>query len=264
MNDLEKKKQTATDAEQAYNDMNYNDFKQGEEYKQLENQTRYQGEQAMKDTMGQASARTGGFANSYAISAAQQAQNAHMANLENAARALYDNQKQEKLEKMEVANAIYDRDKAQYEAEADKYKNNLYTDLSLMTDEELKNYSWSALNDAAEYGMTEDDFNRIKKTVTGEKAAAAAAAAAAAEAAENEKIANLPQISIEEQEYYATMMKEAKNPMQTAMMIATVTGNQNYAYELLYQYYPQYKYQTKQSKGEPASNGHNLDLKIKE
>ena len=257
MNDLEKKKQAATDAEQAYNDMNYNDFKQGEEYKQLENQTRYQGEQAMKDTMGQASARTGGYANSYAIHAGQQAQNSYMANLENAARALYDNQKQEKLEKMEVANAIYDRDKAQYDKNAEEYKNNLYTDLSLMTDEELENYSWSALNDAAEYGMTEEDFNRIKKTVTGEKAAAAAQA-------EKERIENLPQISQEDQEYYATMMDESTNPMQTAMMIATVTRNQDYAYELLYQFYPQYKYQTKQPESGSVSNGRRIDLKIKE
>lgn len=142
MNDLEKKKQTATDAEQAYNDMNYNNFKQGEEYKQLEDQARYQGNQAMKDTMGQAAARTGGYANSYAVSAGQQAQNSYMANLENAARALYDNQKQEKLEKMEVANAIYDRDKAQYEAEAqatetkkESLKNKL---LSAQTEEEMK------------------------------------------------------------------------------------------------------------------------------
>lgn len=167
MNDLEKKKQAATDAEQAYNDMNYNNFKQGNDYKQLENQTRYQGEQAMKDTMGQAAARTGGYANSYAVSAGQQAQNSYMANLENAARALYDNQKQEKLEKMEVANAIYDRDKAQYEAEADKYKNNLYTDLSLMTDEELEKASWANFqNKAGEFGFTEDDFNTAKKIAT--------------------------------------------------------------------------------------------------
>ena len=144
MNDLEKKKQAATDAEQAYNDMNYNNFKQGNDYKQLENQTRYQGNQAMKDTMGQAAARTGGYANSYAVSAGQQAQNSYMANLENAARALYDNQKQEKLEKMEVANAIYDRDKAQYEAEAqatetkkETLKNKL---LSAQTVEEMNAY----------------------------------------------------------------------------------------------------------------------------
>ena len=264
MNDLEKKKEDVIAAEQAYNDMNYNDFKQGEDYKQLENQARYQGEQAMKDTMGQAAARTGGYANSYAVSAGQQAQNSYMANLENAARALYDNQKQEKLEKMEVANAIYDRDKAQYDKNAEKYKNNLYTDLSLMTDEELENYSWSALNDAAAYGMTEDDFNRIKKTVTGEKAAAAAAAEAAAAQAEKEHIENLPQISQEDQKYYATMMAESTNPMQTAMMIATVTRNQDYAYELLYQYYPQYKYQTKQPESGTVSNGRRIDLKIKE
>ena len=39
---------------------------------------------------------------------------------------------QEKLEKMEVANAIYDRDKAQYDKNAEEYKNNLYTGQSLV------------------------------------------------------------------------------------------------------------------------------------
>lgn len=200
MNDLEKKKQTATDAEQAYNDMNYNDFKQGKEYKQLENQTRYQGEQAMKDTMGQASARTGGYANSYAVSAGQQAQNSYMANLENAARALYDNQKQEKLEKMEVANAIYDRaynekqdaDNKSKQELAD-YENDLYTDFSLMSDEELAKVDWNTYaSNAAALGMDQSGFERIKKLVTSDKAAAASEAASeAATTAETELLEEL-------------------------------------------------------------------------
>ena len=200
MNDLEKKKQAATDAEQDYLNTNYGDFKQGEEYKQLENQTRYQGEQAMKDTMGQASARTGGYANSYAIHAGQQAQNSYMANLENAARALYDNQKQEKLEKMEVANAIYDRaynekqdadNKAKQEL-AD-YENDLYTDFSLMSDEELAKVDWNTYaSNAAALGMDQSGFERIKKLVTSDKAAAASEAASeAATTAETELLEEL-------------------------------------------------------------------------
>lgn len=58
-------------------------------YQQYQTQYRREGERAMKDTLGQVSARTGGMASSYATSAAQQANNYYNAQLADRIPELY-------------------------------------------------------------------------------------------------------------------------------------------------------------------------------
>ena len=90
--------------------MNYSNFTNSGDYADLAKRYRQQGQQAMKDTLGQVSARTGGYASSYATQAAQQSYNGYMEKLEDAARSLYDSQRQEKLDAFNVANSLYQQE----------------------------------------------------------------------------------------------------------------------------------------------------------
>ena len=58
-------------------------------YQQYKNQAMMQGQQAMMDTMGQAAALTGGYGNSYAQTAGQQAYNSHLQQLNDKIPELY-------------------------------------------------------------------------------------------------------------------------------------------------------------------------------
>ena len=233
------------DAVKDFNGMNYEDFTEGSDYASLAKRYNNMGKQAMKDTMGQASARTGGYANSYAVQAGQQAQNSFMEKLEDAARGLYDSQRQEKLDKVNMANAMYDRaygEKQDYIAnqqwqdtfdyqkrqdEEQRFKaakedglNNLYTDLSLLSDDDFKGAVWDNYRESFEdAGLTEEDFNRYKKLVSSEKTASANAAnAEMAEKNVQELEAELlnggtfnpndPRIPEEKQEYYYNFWKK--------------------------------------------------------
>lgn len=102
-----------------YVNSNYTDFTKGSDYASLAKRYNNMGKQAMKDTLGQASARTGGYANSYAVQAGQQAQNSFMEKLEDAARGLYDSQMAEKANKLNVAQGIYDRNYSEFKDNRD-------------------------------------------------------------------------------------------------------------------------------------------------
>ena len=71
----------------------YNKFLGTDEYGALRGQYERQGQRAMQDTMGDAAARTGGLASSYAVSAGQQAYGNQMSALEAAALQMYQNKK---------------------------------------------------------------------------------------------------------------------------------------------------------------------------
>lgn len=88
-------------------DMNYDDFTKGDDYASLAKRYSEQGKKAMDDTIGQVSARTGGLASSYATSAANQAYNGYMEELEDAARALYDSKRQEKIDNLGISQSIW-------------------------------------------------------------------------------------------------------------------------------------------------------------
>ena len=77
------------DAKNAVENMTYDNFKGGSLYRGLQRDYQQQGQQAMKDTLGQIAARTGGMASSYAITAANQSYNNYMKILEDAARSMY-------------------------------------------------------------------------------------------------------------------------------------------------------------------------------
>lgn len=88
-------------------DMNYDDWTEGESYESLVKRYQGKGQKAMDDTIGQVAARTGGLASSYAAQAGQQAYGGWMENIENAARSLYDTERQELMDRYNIANDIY-------------------------------------------------------------------------------------------------------------------------------------------------------------
>lgn len=67
-------------------------------YQQMKDQYTLGGQQAMQDTMGQASAMTGGYGNSYAQSAGQQAYQSYMQQLNNNIPQLYDRKYKEYMD----------------------------------------------------------------------------------------------------------------------------------------------------------------------
>ena len=90
-------------------DMNYTDFTEGEDYASLAKRYSTQGQKAMDDTVGKVAARTGGIASSYATAAGGQAYNEYMGKLEDAARAMYDDQRQEKVDNLGISKTLYDQ-----------------------------------------------------------------------------------------------------------------------------------------------------------
>ena len=101
-----------------YVNQNYSDWTKGDEYAALKARITDQGRQAMQDTLGQVSARTGGLASSYAGSAAQQAMNSYMANLEPQARQQFASLMNTILGQFNTAGTMADLDYNRY---VDKY-----------------------------------------------------------------------------------------------------------------------------------------------
>lgn len=109
-------KDTVKKLAEDYANYNYDTFTEGDSYKSLEKRYQTGGQKAMQDTVGQVSARTGGLASSYATVAGQQTYNDWMGNLESAARALYDSERQEMGDRYALANSMYlqERDEQRY------------------------------------------------------------------------------------------------------------------------------------------------------
>lgn len=135
-------------------DMNYTDFTKGEDYASLTKRYSQQGQKAMDDTIGKVAARTGGLASSYATAAGNQAYSGYMEKLEDAARAMYDDQRQEKIDNFGIYKSLYDQEyqeKRDNEADAQWYKN-FHT----------ANDQWSQqFNYAVGQGTKEDAQNQI-------------------------------------------------------------------------------------------------------
>ena len=160
-------------------DMNYTDFTKGEDFASLTKRYSQQGQKAMDDTIGKVAARTGGLASSYATAAGNQAYNDWMGNLEDAARALYDSQRQEKIDNFGISKSLYDQ---AYQESRDRESDTRYLEdrTSTMTADEkasLANelyYNANAYPTYADYKtafpgtlLTEADFNQVKGTATG-------------------------------------------------------------------------------------------------
>ncbi len=112
--DVESAKVKLDGATEALDAMNYDSFKQGSMYGSLKKSYEQQGQQAMKDTLGQVAARTGGMASSYATTAAQQTYNNYMSQLEDVARSMYNDEYSRARDKVTLAQGDYDRVYGEY------------------------------------------------------------------------------------------------------------------------------------------------------
>ena len=140
-----------------YADMNYDTFKQGEGYSGLKKGYERIGQKAMKDTIGQMAAKTGGMASSYAQTAGQQAYGDWMSRLEDAAYEMYGAQKADKLTEYNLAQDAYEGRKAiEDEAIADN-ENKLWMKFALgqLTPETMSEA------DYASYGLTPEEAQAV-------------------------------------------------------------------------------------------------------
>ena len=242
-------------------DMNYDDWTEGESYESLVKRYQGKGQKAMDDTIGQVAARTGGLASSYAAQAGQQAYGGWMENLENAARSLYDTERQELMDRYNIANDMYQRDyqrgrdaiaDARYNAEWD-YK--MSQDAQATTDKRREDMEERILNaayyglanwddmfeDAKMAGMTKADFDRLvaqaqaakQESVTSEapKFYAVSPEADSTYVEEMQGIVDATDLTEEQKEIKAVRLMER---------ILNATGNSEYAYALLYSFFPDY------------------------
>ncbi len=156
-------------ARDAVNNLNYDTFKQGADYAGLKKSYEQQGQKAMRDTLGQVAARTGGMASSYAGSAAQQSYNNYMQTLEDAARSMFNDeysraQNNYNMAMQEYKNAYGEyRDKrADYESDRD---HNYKVDQNAMLDRNTeiegilggKNFDWDTYDWDNDGKVGEDD-----------------------------------------------------------------------------------------------------------
>lgn len=173
-------------------DMNYDDWTEGESYESLVKRYQGKGQKAMDDTIGQVAARTGGLASSYAAQAGQQAYGGWMENLENAARSLYDTERQELMDRYNIANDMYQQgqneqryiDEREYQRGRDAIADQRYaTEWDYKTSQDKKEENEKAIEDletemynlaysgngswpqfkerATALGLTKDDYERV-------------------------------------------------------------------------------------------------------
>ena len=179
---LTEKKKRLEDLASEIADMDYTKFTEGDDYASLTKRYSQQGKKAMDDTIGKVAARTGGLASSYATAAGNQAYSSYMEKLEDAARAMYDDQRQEKIDNLGIYKSLYDQE---YQESRDRESDSRYLldRTSTMTADEkasLANelyYNANAYPTYADYKtafpgtlLTEADFNQIKGTATGKYA----------------------------------------------------------------------------------------------
>ena len=100
-----------------YFGMNYDDWTKGKSYDSLKKRYTDAGRKAMDDTLGKASARTGGLASSYATTAANQTYNDYMSAFGDAARSRYDAEKAERLNALNALETIYSNEYSRRQAE---------------------------------------------------------------------------------------------------------------------------------------------------
>ena len=92
----------------------YNKFLGTNEYGALKGQYERQGQRAMQDTLGDAAARTGGMASSYAVTAGQQAYGNQMSALEAAALEMYQNKKNDMRTDLSMYQGLDNTDYSRY------------------------------------------------------------------------------------------------------------------------------------------------------
>jgi hypothetical protein len=135
-------------ARNAVTNMTYDNFKSGDLYKGLQRDYQQQGQQAMKDTLGQVAARTGGMASSYATSAANQSYNNYMGALEEAARNMYNDEYARKRDDYDMALREYDTAYGEYRDQVGDAWDRYNAAMNAYQDE--RNYNYQLERDAAE------------------------------------------------------------------------------------------------------------------
>ena len=129
-------------------------------YQQYKNQYINQGKMAMQDTMGQAAALTGGYGNSYASTAGNQAYQGYLQNLNNIVPELYqlayDKYNQEGQDLLDQYSLLSDR----YNTEYAEHRNAL-ADWNAQRDylagryDSERNYDYSKYSDGRDFALTE-------------------------------------------------------------------------------------------------------------
>ena len=119
-------------------DSNFSDFQQGSDYQSLYDRYVSGGQKAMQDVLGQLAARTGGYASSYATNAAGQAYNDYMTTLEDAARAMYSDQLQQKMQNLGLLTDAENNNYNQYLNALDQWN----TDRNFQYNQYLDNRNW--------------------------------------------------------------------------------------------------------------------------
>ncbi len=128
-------------------------------YKQIEEQYLKNGRTAMDDTIAKASAMTGGYGNSYAQSAGQQAYYNYLSELQDVIPELeqrayerYADEGDELFNLLSASKTMRDSDYEEYQDELNKY----YTDLGLLADYENQQYTREWNENEREYSREQD------------------------------------------------------------------------------------------------------------
>lgn len=135
---------------------NLADWKQGDQYAALKDQYAANGEMGMNDLLGQASSRTGGLASSYAASVANQEYNDWMSKLEQAAREMYQQDRNDKLNSLGMLSDAYDREYGEYGDKLNQWntdRNFAYQQAQDVLANQWKQKEW-------DYNMSQDEWNK--------------------------------------------------------------------------------------------------------
>lgn len=135
---------------------NLADWKQGDQYAALRDQYAANGQMSMADLLGQVSSRTGGLASSYAASVANQEYNDWMSKLEQAAREMYQQDRNDKLNSLGMLSDAYDREYGEYGDKLNQWntdRNFAYQQAQDALANQWKQKEW-------DYNMSQDEWNK--------------------------------------------------------------------------------------------------------
>lgn len=138
----------------------FEDWASGSDYQYLLDRYTAMGQQAMQDTLGQVSARTGGYASSYATSAANQSYNDYMTALEDAARAMYQDSLNQQRDNLGMVNDAEQIDYNRYLTQLGQYNTDRNFAYGQYTDD--RNWDYTLGRDQIEDQRYEDalDYER--------------------------------------------------------------------------------------------------------
>lgn len=138
----------------------FEDWASGSDYQYLLDRYTAMGQQAMQDTLGQVSARTGGYASSYATAAANQSYNDYMTALEDAARAMYQDSLNQQRDNLGMVNDAEQIDYNRYLTQLDQYNTDRNFAYGQYTDD--RNWDYTLGRDQIEDSRYQDetDYNR--------------------------------------------------------------------------------------------------------